>query len=493
MPTILGANSATGAYEISNSVRFDDGSSDRLYFDQGSGDDTTARRKWTFSTWIKRSEITSSNHEYFFGVGDYTLIGFRKDDSGEADDLYIQSQNSGTATALQTNAKFRDTNAWYHIFARFDSTQGSASNRLVAYVNGVEVGSNYGGYGVDQTGSITQNEEDLEIGDSGTRISIGYSPNGTSSFFDGYMAETHLLIGSAKAHTDFGETNDNGVWVPIKTSFATSDYGSNGFKLEYKQTGTSANSSGIGADTSGNDNHFTVQNLNAQNVTEDVPTNNFCTFNPLFTGQRGTFSEGNTKLVTNVQGSVNYGQSVIGTFLLTAGKWYWEIEVDAVGSGGNVGIGVNERIDAGIYNNGHNNLGSTGTAFYKSDGNIQIGSGSNISNTSYTSGDIISVALDLDNSRIYWAKNGVYQSNGSGTGNPSTGANPITLTSSYDDGWVVFCSKDDTSNNATFIANFGNYPVAVSSGNTDGKYGIFEYEVPTGFYALCTKRLGEFG
>ena len=103
------------------------------------------------------------------------------------------------------------------------------------------------------------------------------------------------------------------------------------------------------------------------------------------------------------------------------------------------------------------------------------------------------MALDLDNSRIYWAKNGVYQSNGSGTGNPSTGANPVTLTSSYDDGWVVFCSKDDTSNNATFIANFGNYPVAVSSGNTDGKYGIFEYEVPTGFYALCTKRLAEFG
>ena len=319
---------------------------------------------------------------------------------------------------------------------------------------------------------------------------VGARSYSTTSYYDGYMAEVHLIDGQALDPTNFGETNDNGVWIPKEYE---GTYGTNGFKLEFKQTGTSANASGMGADTSGNTNHFTPSNLAATDVTEDVPTNNFCTFNPRFTGQRGTFSEGNTKLVTNVQGSVNYGQSVIGTFLLTAGKWYWEIEVDAVGSGGNVGIGVNERIDAGIYNNGHNNLGSTGTAFYKSDGNIQIGSGSNISNTSYTSGDIISVALDLDNSRIYWAKNGVYQSNGSGTGNPSTGANPITLTSSYDDGWVVFCSKDDTSNNATFIANFGNYPVAVSSGNTDGKYGIFEYEVPTGFYALCTKRLGEFG
>ena len=100
-PVIGGTQDAE--FNVSNSARFDDGSSDRLYFDQGSGDDTTARRKWTFSTWIKRSEIESSNHEYFFGVGDYTLIGFRKDDSGEADDLYIQSQNSGTATALQTN------------------------------------------------------------------------------------------------------------------------------------------------------------------------------------------------------------------------------------------------------------------------------------------------------------------------------------------------------------------------------------------------------
>ena len=476
---VVGGNESK-VYDVENSLRFNNDDSPKLTFTPSSAGN---RRTFTLSVWFKLSVYSTGERVLLAaddgtgGNNNFDYIAINGNDK-----LFVYGYEGSENQQLLSTQLFRDPSAWYHLVVAFDTTQSTASNRIKAYVNGNQITD------FDTANYPSENFQTRFNNNNAQRISS--YPDQDTSYFDGYMCEYHLVDGSQLAPTSFGEFDDNGVWIPKKY---TGSYGTNGFYLEFKQTGTSANSSGIGADTSGNDNHFTVQNLNAQNVTEDVPTNNFCTFNPRFTGQRGTFSEGNTKLVTNVQGSVNYGQSVIGTFLLTAGKWYWEIEVDAVGSGGNVGIGVNERIDAGIYNNGHNNLGSTGTAFYKSDGNIQIGSGSNISNTSYTSGDIISVALDLDNSRIYWAKNGVYQSNGSGTGNPSTGANPITLTSSYDDGWVVFCSKDDTSNNATFIANFGNYPVAVSSGNTDGKYGIFEYEVPTGFYALCTKRLGEFG
>ena len=476
---VVGGNESK-VYDVENSLRFNNDDSPKLTFTPSSAGN---RRTFTLSVWFKLSVYSTGERVLLAaddgtgGNNNFDYIAINGNDK-----LFVYGYEGSENQQLISTQVFRDPSAWYHLVVAFDTTDGTASNRIKAYVNGNQITD------FDTANYPSENFQTRFNNNNAQRISS--YPDQDTSYFDGYMCEYNLVDGSQLAPTSFGEFNDNGVWIPKKY---TGRYGTNGFYLEFKQTGTSANSSGIGADTSGNDNHFTVQNLNAQNVTEDVPTNNFCTFNPRFTGQRGTFSEGNTKLVTNVQGSVNYGQSVIGTFLLTAGKWYWEIEVDAVGSGGNVGIGVNERIDAGIYNNGHNNLGSTGTAFYKSDGNIQIGSGSNISNTSYTSGDIISVALDLDNSRIYWAKNGVYQSNGSGTGNPSTGANPITLTSSYDDGWVVFCSKDDTSNNATFIANFGNYPVAVSSGNTDGKYGTFEYEVPTGFYALCTKRLGEFG
>ena len=122
-----GANGAS-EFVVTNSARFDRASADRLYFDQGSGDDATARRKWTFSTWIKRSQmVNSSNHQYFFGVGDYTLLGFRRDDSGEANDLYFQVGTGSSAQGVHCNAKFRDPAAWMHIHAIFDSTQGTAA------------------------------------------------------------------------------------------------------------------------------------------------------------------------------------------------------------------------------------------------------------------------------------------------------------------------------------------------------------------------------
>jgi len=474
---VVGGTQDTG-YDIDNSLRFNYPDNPQLSFTPSSDGN---KRVATASFWLKRGVSRASNDLHIMGSQEdgSNLYSIRIRSSGNADVFQFLNAVSGSTSngfTYKTNASFRDHSAWYHFVVAMDVTQSDGNNGLKLYVNGV----------LQTAYSISNYNQNVDVSfnTSGEAMKIGIKSDDTDPF-DGYLAEFHWIDGTQKQASDFGEYNDNGVWIPKRFS---GSYGTNGFKLEFQDSGN------LGDDTSGNTNDFTATNLTATDQTTDTPTNNFCTFNPIFTGQRGTFSEGNTKLVTSVQGSVNYGQSVIGTFLLTSGKWYWEIEVDAVGSGGNVGIGVNERIDAGIYNNGHNNLGSTGTAFYKSDGNIQIGGGSNISNTSYTSGDIISVALDLDNSRIYWAKNGVYQSNGSGTGNPSTGANPVTLTSSYDDGWVVFCSKDDTNNNATFIANFGNYPVAVSSGNADANgYGNFEYAVPSGFYSLCTKNLAEFG
>ena len=485
MPTILGANSATGAYEISNSVRFDDGSSERLYFDQGSGDDTTARRKFTFSTWAKRSEITSSNHEYFFGVGDYTLIGFRRDDSGEADDFVFQVQagNSGGATAVFTNAKFRDPHAWYHFFVAFDSTQGTAANRIKVYVNGKLVDSDYGDYGVDQRSSVIQNQHDLEVGDSGTRINIGYSANGTSSFYDGYLADTHLLIGTIKSYTDFGEFNDNGVWIPKKTSFATSDYGSNGFKLEYKQTGTSANSSGIGADTSGNDNHFTVQNLDAQSVTEDTPTNNFATFSSIAFGAGGltdyTSRLSNGNLVgdtTNNSDDFTY-LSIFPTNM----PFYFEVKFEDVhGSGNDQRVGIIRAEKSSL-------SGSHATAEYRNDGGVfsfnsaggNVAS-SNTGNQSFSDGDIIGVAADnTTNNNVKFYHNGNLQA---------------TIAIDSSETYMPFVRLYGSSTTTRVSANFGNPVFSISSPQSDDNgYGTFEYDVPSGYYALCTKNLAEYG
>jgi len=474
---IVGGDGKPTGYDIDNSLRLDDGGSERLYFDQGSGDDTTARRKWTFSTWIKLGNLSTSQHRYFFGVGDYTLIGFRKDDSGEADDLYFQVGTGSGAQGVHTNAKFRDPSAWMHIHAIFDSTDSTAANRLQLRVNGKLVDNELGDYSTDQRSSISQNDEDDFVGNNGQRINIGYSANGTSSFYDGYMVDTHLLIGTAKAYTDFGEFNDNGVWIPIKTSFASSDYGTNGFKLEYKQTGTSANSSGIGADTSGNDNHFTVQNLNAQNVTTDTPTNNFCTLNPLDNYYASsTFSEGNVKMVSASTGSgTSTNAFKTSTFGLTSGKWYWEAKLS--NATGYDQIGISQLVASST----SDHLGNSSSAYsIRGDtGNFMNNNSASSYGVSFTTNDIISVALDLDNNLIYFYKNGTVMNSGTGK---SISAGTY---------FPSFGKQDPAA--VTWEVNFGNPAFSISSGNTDGKYGNFEYAPPSGYYALCTKRLAEYG
>ena len=135
-------------------------------------------------------------------------------------------------------------------------------------------------------------------------------------YAEGYMADFNLIDGQQLDPSYFGETNDDGIWVPKKY---TGTYGNNGFFLEFKQTGTSQNASGMGADTSGNGNHFAVHNLAATDVTTDTPTNNFATLNPL-TNNEQAFSEGATK---TVKGG-NAGTFATSTFEVNKGKWYFE-------------------------------------------------------------------------------------------------------------------------------------------------------------------------
>ena len=472
-------------YEVSNSIMFNTADSAYLNFkDTSNSAGNTGLTTYTISVWCKISQGFETSSRWIFGAGsassdnDYVLWT-----SGDVLKHSFDTESSGNVI---WEPKFRDPAAWQHIVITVDTTQATAANRVKAYANGVELDKSGESYpSQNYVTSFGKGQIDHRIG------ARAYSATG---HYGGYMSEFNFIAGQALGPGHFGEVDPDtpNTWRPKKYN---GTYGNLGAYLEFKQSAVgSGSTSTIGADTSGNGNHYTSTNVATTDQMTDTCTNNFCTFNPIFSGQRGSFAEGNMKLTTNVQGSDNYGQSVLGTFLLESGKWYWEIEVDAVGSGGNAGIGAAERIDAGVYKNGHNLLGSTGNVTYKSDGNIQVGGGSNISNSSYTSGDIISVALDLDNSRIYWAKNGTYQSNGTGTGDPANGTNPVTLTSAYEDRWVPFCSKDDTSNNATFISNFGNYPVAISSGNSDDNgYGNFEYDVPSGFYALCTQNLAQYG
>jgi len=439
MPSILGANSVTGDF-ITNSLSFNSADSPELTKTFGSaGGDT-----WSYSCWLKRGDISEQGH------------GLLKANTNAG--LYFLSTgalviNDDGASAHTSTELFRDVGAWYHILF----TGNGTTNKV--YVNNSQL--TFSG-GTPNIGDINNN-----VAHSISKSAVGVE------YMDGYLAEIHFVDGTEKAPTDFAETNDNGVWVPKKY---TGSYGTNGFYLQFQQTGTSANASGIGADTSGNDNHFAVSNLVAIDVTIDTPQNNFCTLNPLHKSTSDVvLSEGNLKMVS---GYASGWQHAAGTMAVQNGKWYWEAKATTVSASDKTSIGVLQfnTSDVDFINNTNTDRSSKGIS----------GHGAGTGSYSYSQGDIIMCAMDIDNNKIYWGKNGTFF----GTLDPANGTGSTTQTIDN----ANFCVPAVGGyGGSTWEMNFGVPQFAISSGNTDGLYGNFEYAPPSGYYALCTKRLAEYG
>ena len=471
---IAGGNGFKGC-EIRNCLRFNDGDSPKLEFTPSS---TGNRRTFTFSFWFKRGVLGTS--QYFF----YT----DNNGSGSTDFLIFINSSDGFRTGfLDSSQKYfgpsrvlRDPSAWYHAVVAVDTTQASASNRIKIYINGVEETD----YAIDNRSDLGQNTE-LDFSRQAVHRISGYS---SSAYIDGYLTEYHVVDGTALDATSFGEFDDNGVWIPKKY---TGTYGTNGFFLEFKQTGTSANSSGIGADTSGNDNHFTPNNLAATDVTTDTCTNNFATMNPLESdrqqGGAATFAEGNLQITTSYVDS-NYQRypQVYSTQAVSSGKWYFEMKISTSDTDSFIGVHSPDNYASDSTTNPYGGYASTG-AIYTSRGAVRINDAQTTGLGTTSQNDIVGCALDIDNNKVYFHKNGTYVQSGDPAGNSGGQAIP----SGYIYGFTV--GNDTSSNSGTMQVNFGNPVHTISSGNTDGKYGNFEYAVPSGFYAVCTKRLAEFG
>ena len=239
MVSILGANSVSGGdYEVSNSLRFNDDDTAKL---ARTPSGASNRKTWTWSGWVKRSTLGAIQGLFVVDTGSAeSALGFLANDT-------LRFYQTGQTNGLVTNAVFRDPAAWYHIVLISDTTQSTESSRTKLYINGEQVTS------FSSAEYLSQNA-DTEFNTTNPH-EIGFYSNqtGGAGHFDGYMAEVHFIDGTAKAHTDFGEFDDNGVWVLKKYS---GSYGTNGFFLQFKQTGTSQNASGIGADTSGQGNHL---------------------------------------------------------------------------------------------------------------------------------------------------------------------------------------------------------------------------------------------
>jgi hypothetical protein len=471
MPLILGANSVTGGYAVDNSCRFNAPSSDYL-------NRTPAivgnRKTFTFSSWIKISNLTPFKN--IFQAGSTTDDAIRLRSSGTATAPYVLDVyfNDGSNGQVGTNMLFRDVSAWYHIVCAIDTTQATSTDRIKVYINGtLQTLQSINGYPTLNYDTNFNNTIAQKIG-----------TNYENQYFEGYMSEVYNIDGQALTPTDFGEFDeDSGVWKPIAY---TGTYGTNGFYLEFKD------SSALGDDTSGNSNDFTVNNLTSIDQTTDTPTNNFATLNALDNYYaQATFSNGNLTMVTPVT-EYGYVRSSIG---VSSGKWYAECKITtasatdhsngvafAAATSITQSVGINDK-SYGYFGNGQvkfNNSSVGGTY------------------ASLSAGNIIGIALDLDNNKLYFSKDGVFQNSGDPTsGATGTGAVSITAPSSTTDGFYYFASSDNANlpgGTYQFDWDFGNPPFAITTGNEDANgYGNFEYAVPPGYYALCTANLAEFG
>jgi len=451
-----------GNYPVGNSARFNSDSSDYLNRTFGS---PTNNKIFTFSFWIKRGDLA---REQFFSNGAAASQFYINSE----DKLYYYDQTAGGT--YKTTQVFRDVSAWYHIVVAEDTTQATAGDRVKIYVNGTQVTA------FDIQTNPTQNNSSAWNANA-TAYYIGrYNPSPSGYYWNGYFSETYFIDGQQLTPSSFGQTDSaTGIWTP---SPYTGTYGTNGYYLKF------ANSANLGADSSGNGNDWTVNNLTSVDQSTDTPTNNFCTLNPL-TNTGVTVSEGNLKGVYSTNDA-----NLRCTFGVNKGKWYWESKSLGTASGLLYGIIIENtpqtvgRADSpGIYG-----LQNAGTSFAYADTNGSRATSAGFPNP--VANDIIQCALDLDNDKFYMGINGTFYNLSGTTANPATGSNPTwTLDSSYD-GVIWFPFYEFRSSSESTEINFGSPPFTISSGNADGDgYGNFEYAVPSGYYALCTKNLATYG
>jgi len=431
------------------------------------------RQKWTWSAWIKRSSLTSASN----GQTLWNCEGSSASDNfifqidggggtgGPTDSIGLHTYGND---AFRTIPLLRDTSGWYHIVLALDTTQATATNRIKLYVNGVlQLYS-------QETNFPTQN---YEMGiNRAAKHCIGSHGTNANYYFDGYMSHIHFCDGYQYAASDFGETDSNGVWK-IKTAPSVS-YGTNGFFI--LKDGNSL------TDQSPNSNNFSSNGGTLTND-KDNPSNVFATFNNLHNFyEGGTYSNGNNKIVTGGSNKYTWNNS---TFGMATGKYYAEFKW--VSGGSDMLFGLTDRFTTSATEE----LGQYATQYgYRTNGTVRNNNGNlgGVTVASWTTGDIIGVAYDATNKKLYFSKNGTWQNSGDPTSG-STGTGAISVSASPQDGLYYFsaCAYDDSQ--GTLEANFGNGrfgTTAVSSAGTNASNnGVFEYDVPTGYTALCTKGL----
>ena len=463
--------SISSDYDVDNSLKVE-GDNNEYLERSTSGATDGSQTQHTISVWVKRTELgIDSEPVSAAGIGRFRF---------ESDDTFSYQFRSGKE--IITTRKFRDCSAWYHIVAVGDSTQSTASDRMKLYVNGVQ-----------ETSFGTANYQDQNQGAPGWgknslySLRVGAASSSTRNFH-GYIAEMYYIDGQVLDPTYFGRFDSNGVWVPKAFS------GSHGSLDTYLDFSDSSN---LGKNSVSGGTDLTATNIAAIDQATDTPTNNFCTMNQnARTNGNIRTQEGGTYVTTD--GGSGWC-SMLGTMAMSAGKWYWEALVYNNSDALTVYVGIAPHNDpyvphhqTGYYLGNVETAGSMG--WYLSDGSNknQNGTWGNPGQ-----GDKIMFAYDADNYKMYYGINGTWGN----SANPANGTGSVTAIESY---WMSaihnaldFVLPAVTVYQGKYMKGFnfgGSCAWTIASGNADANgYGNFEYAVPSGFYALNSKNLAEFG
>jgi hypothetical protein len=509
----LGGSGAPGGalgsfytHDIERSLRFDDASNPYLYRTPSSQGNLTT---FTFSCWVKRCNL-GSYHELFHeypGSGERSQILFMNNDT-----LKVELEAANTNHFL-TNRLFRDVSSWYNIVVAYNSGDGTQSNRVKIYVNGIDESDTANGGGGFSTANYPNQSATSGFNTTGQHEISTY--DGSDYHIDGYLTEVNFIDGTALTAASFGETKD-GIWIPKDTSGLT--FGTNGFRLEFKQTGTgTASTSTIGADTSGQTNHWTSSGLAANDVVPDTPTKNWATMNPLMVGGANTqvhasaaYAEGNLKVACG-----GFSTSTIGGGFSTIAipkdkKIYCEVyEPNQAGNLWGAGVIIQNHVQAS------NQLGGNGTIAYYNRSVFLNGTENDYGSSSgigglgvakLAAGDVLGIAVDGATGKVWFHRNGTYfgapvghQSGHGSTGNPSAGSNEIgtvTNTIAINPSGEIFIyltgngSVDDLFVNFGQDSTFSGNKSAGSETDANGE-GLFQYAVPTDYVCLHSGNMSD--
>jgi len=470
--------SISTGFDIDNSLKIEEDNAEhmtRTYSEAG------VKTKGTISFWHKRREIQS---------GIKRPVDCADGSSSNSSGIFIDAHRlcfdfGGSGRhSLRANALMRDSSAWYHLMATWDTSQGTDSNRTKIYINGEQVTDLHEATYPSQNANV---QFFTNTGGGSQVNKLFCQATNTSNHPSGYFAEFNYVNNAQLTPSDFGEYDeDSGIWKPKKY---TGSYGDTGFYLNF------ADAADLGDDESINGNDWTEVNISAADQATDTPTNNFCTINPLIP-YYGSVSEGATKWL-HTSGGSGWESFVATMGAGTSGKWYAEFKVVTSGSADNL-IGIcpiddpdlNRGADHFPYYGSDTSLDES-VGYYAANGQRYIGGGGAAYGNTWASTNIMSIAVDMDNGKLYFAKDGVWQNSGDPTsGATGTGALDVRgATKPQSLGAGNYTSGEN------ILANYGGYTtITISSAASDANgYGTFEYAPPSGYYALCTQNLAVYG